>query len=76
MFTIEQIQALEEHISTGEAAERVGVTPATIRQWVRRGYLTAVNHADVGMKFYRVIDVLRCDRDRRLAAAEKMRATG
>ncbi|MEU2433644.1 helix-turn-helix domain-containing protein [Streptomyces sp. NPDC007861] len=51
-------------LTTAEAAEVAQVSPACIRQWVRRGYLRPV--ARYGKRnLYREDHVLRAERDRR-----------
>lgn len=74
MLTPEEIEALEAHVTTHQAAERVRRSPAAIRQWVRRGHLTPINPDAVGPKYFRVVDVLRCDRDRRAKIMELLSA--
>lgn len=69
MLTPEELAALESHVTTQQAADRVRRKPATIRSWVNRGWLKPINPDDKGAKYFRVVDVLRCDRDR----CEKMR---
>ncbi len=67
MLTADQVEALDAHVTTEQAAERVRRTPATIRSWSGRGYLTPINADSLGRKYYKLVDVLRCDRDRRNA---------
>lgn len=74
MLTPEQIEALEAHVTTTQAAERVSRTPAAIRQWVKRGHLVPVNPEALGPKYFKVADVLRCDRDRRAKIMELLSA--
>jgi DNA-binding transcriptional MerR regulator len=74
MLTPEELAALESHVTTTEAAERVRRTPAAIRQWVKRGHLKPINPDMAGPKYYRVVDVLRCDRDRRAKIMELLSA--
>lgn len=64
MLTQEEISALEAHVTTQQAAERVGRKAVTIRSWVNRGWLKPINPEAKGPKYFRVVDVLRCDRDR------------
>lgn len=69
VLTPDELAALEAHVTTTQAADRVRRKPATIRSWVNRGWLRPINPDDKGAKYFRVVDILRCDRDR----CEKMR---
>jgi excisionase family DNA binding protein len=44
-------------ITTTEASTLFGVSCEAVRQWVRRGKLTATGIDDRGRKLYRLIDV-------------------
>lgn len=74
MLTPEELAALESHVTTTQAAQRVRRSPAAIRQWVKRGHLTPINPSSTGPKYFRVVDVLRCDRDRRAKIMELLSA--
>lgn len=47
--------------TAAEAAPMLGVTPAAVRQWARRGHLVAIDHDDRGRPRYRGIDLLRAE---------------
>jgi adenylate cyclase len=61
---------VDERLSTKEAAERVGVTPATLRRWVRAGVIPQVNGSSgwttAAVAHARIVARLR-DRGHRLA---------
>lgn len=52
-------------LTTVEAAEVVGVTPACIRQWARRGYIRPIARSGK-RNLYREDHVLCAERDRRI----------
>ncbi|MEU6708118.1 helix-turn-helix domain-containing protein [Streptomyces wuyuanensis] len=59
-------------LTTAEAADAVGVSPACIRQWRRRGHLRPVAEYRLsGALLYREVDVLRAERDRREARSSR-----
>ncbi|WP_372472111.1 helix-turn-helix domain-containing protein [Streptomyces albireticuli] len=59
-------------LTTVEAAEAAGVTPACIRQWARRGYIRPI--ARIGKRnLYREDHVLRAERDRRVEATSAVK---
>jgi excisionase family DNA binding protein len=51
-------------LTTTEAAEQVGVSPVTIRQWVHNGWLTPLNPGKRPLKF-RWLEVSNCHADHR-----------
>ncbi|MEU6181178.1 helix-turn-helix domain-containing protein [Streptomyces coeruleorubidus] len=57
-------------LTATEAAEMCGVKPVTIRQWVFKGLLTAVDlgEYDRGRKLYRLQDVARAEKATRAKA--------
>lgn len=46
-------------LTTDEAAALVGVAPATVQSWVRRGYLTPIRRNAKPVRF-REVDVVEC----------------
>lgn len=49
-------------LTTAEAAERMGVKPVTIRQWVARGHLTAAGRLPAGgPSVYRLEDLAKAE---------------
>ncbi|MFI1520634.1 hypothetical protein [Kitasatospora cineracea] len=57
------------HLTTAQAAQAAGVTPAVIRGWVRRGHLTRCGGSP-HYPIYAVVDVITA----RAAAAERQAA--
>lgn len=55
----------ETLVTATEAAELAQRGPATIRQWVRRGWLQAVPQRRGRARLYRARDVLEVERDAR-----------
>jgi excisionase family DNA binding protein len=62
------------YLTTEQAAIVTGLTEATIRKWVERGYLTPVNPGHKPNRF-REVDVWLCARGR-LTAAQRRRLYG
>jgi DNA-binding transcriptional MerR regulator len=60
-------------LTTAEAAAMCGVKPVTIRQWVFKGLLTAVDLGvhDRGPKLYHRIDVAKAERATRSRAPRR-----
>ena len=50
-------QRLAEYLTVGEAAEFLGVSPWTLRNWDRAGRLRAVRHPKNGYRIYRQQDL-------------------
>jgi len=65
--------SLEELITTAEAASACGVSAVTIRQWKHRGWLAPSGLDQRNRPLYRMVDVLRCERDTRRRALGKTR---
>lgn len=62
-------------LTTDEAAERFGVKPGTIRQWVRRGHLAPIGRAPAGgTAYYRYVDVARAEQKTRERARRDLAA--
>ena len=61
-------ESLDDLISTSEAAEACNVTGTAIRNWVTRGYLTPTGLDNDNRPLYKLIDVLRAERDTRRRA--------
>lgn len=59
-------------LTTRQAADLAGVTPATIRQWASRGHLTAKGLDDHGRALYLLIDVAKAENATRKAARRKV----
>lgn len=57
-------------VTTDEAALMVGVKPATIRQWVKRGYIKPIYPSWAGVVKFHEQDVTECHRLRRSKPAE------
>lgn len=55
-------------ITTAEASTLFGVSCEAVRQWVRRGKITAAGMDDRGRKLYRLIDVSDAERATRRRA--------
>lgn len=52
----------EEYLTTSEAADRMGVVPATIYGWRRKGYLSPHPQSPPGAPMYARMDVARAER--------------
>src|SRR6266550_3374392 len=50
-------QRLAEYLTVGEAADFLGVSPWTLRNWDRAGRLKAVRHPKNGYRIYREQDL-------------------
>lgn len=61
----------DEKVSTAQAAELLGVSPATIRGWVSRGHLVKAGLDVNGRALYLWIDVARAERATRDRARRK-----
>lgn len=67
----EPLTARSVRLIDGEmAAAAVGVSPAAIRKWVFRGYLTAAGR-DGRRALYALEDVYRADADRRVRTVQR-----
>lgn len=60
-------------VTTDEAAAAAGVSPATIRGWVLKGWLEPVRRGAKPLRFH-YDDVARCQRDHRPARWERRHA--
>lgn len=60
-------------VTTEQAAEIAGVTPAAIRQWVVRGWLEPVRRGAKPLRFH-YDDVARVQHDRRPATWQRRHA--
>jgi hypothetical protein len=61
-------ESLNELMTTTEASRATGITPGSIRTWASRGHLEPAGLDERGRPMYRLRDILRCERDRRVAA--------
>lgn len=61
---------MEQYLSIGDAAKRLGVVPATVKAMVGRGRLRPAARTEGGIKLFRPEDV------ERLAATRAPRARG
>lgn len=50
--------SLSAYLTVGEAAERLGVSPSTLRNWDRRGKLKAKRHPVNGYRLYKYADLV------------------
>lgn len=66
-------EALDNLVTTPEAAAHCGVDASTIRKWRERGHLTVSGLDPHGRPLYRLIDVLRAARDTRRRALGQRR---
>jgi predicted site-specific integrase-resolvase len=58
---------ITRNLDTAQAAQLLGRSENTIRQWVHRGYLTPVDPRQRSHTF-RIDDLWQCSRDRRPAS--------
>lgn len=58
-------ESLDNLVSTAEAATHTGRSEAAIRQWRSRGHITPADIDTNGRPLYRLIDILRAERDTR-----------
>ena len=61
-------ESLDDLISTSEAADVCKVTRTAIQKWVARGYLHPTGLDNGNRPLYKLIDVLRAERDTRTRA--------
>lgn len=61
-------ESFDDLISVSEAAEVCNAARTTIRNWVARGYLTPAGLDNNNRPLYKLIDVLRVERDTRRRA--------
>lgn len=66
-------EALDDLVSTAEAADMCGVGRSTISMWKKRGWLEPAGLDDHDRPLYKRIDVLRAARDTRNRALGKAR---
>ena len=64
----EDERADDELVTTAQAGERMRVKPATVRSWVRKGYLKVAGRTDRGWAVYWDRDVRRAEQEARKAA--------
>lgn len=55
----EQVKQLKGMLRVGEAAECLGVTTETLRNWDKSGKLVATRHPVTGYRYYRQLDLDR-----------------
>lgn len=61
MLTVED---LDDLVTTPEAAERLGISQAMVRNWAARGKIHRIN-PDGRRPMYRLIDIARAEREYR-----------
>ena len=60
-------------MSVREAANMCGVALSTVHGWINRGFLCPADVDSSGHRLYRMIDVLRAERDTRRRAVGRNR---
>ena len=55
--TAKPAEKLADYLTVSQAAERLGVSPSTLRNWDRAGKLTPLRHPVNGYRLYRRQDL-------------------